>query len=101
MALTDAQRESIYRLRLKEPNSQSYFKHLAELARNMRESSVNVVETYSGMNRPKSLALMRKIAELGIAKIHGGGAGVDTTLQWVDGVDSREVGRAALAGPLR
>ena len=101
MALTDVQRESIYRLQLNEPNSLGYFKHLSQLAHDMRQSSVNVVESHSGMNRPKSLKLMDKIKEIGIAEVRGGGGGVPKTLHWADGVDSREVGLAALSGPLR
>ena len=93
MALTDAQREAIYRLRRKRPNADGLFKHLAELKHNMRETSLNVVETYSGLNRQLSLELMREIAETGVATVRGGGGGVASFLAWAEGIDSREIGR--------
>ncbi|MES1156419.1 MAG: hypothetical protein ABUL73_01450 [Alphaproteobacteria bacterium] len=93
MSITDAQRESIYRLRRKKPNADGLFKHLAELKLNMRETSLNVVETYSGLNKQGSLELMREIAETGVATIHGGGGGVASFLAWADGIDVREIGQ--------
>jgi len=93
MALTDAQREAIYRLRLKKPNAVGLFKHLAELQRNMRETSVSVVETSSGLNRPLSLELMREIAETGVATVQGGHGARESYLAWADGVDCREIGK--------
>lgn len=93
MALTDAQRESIYRLRLKQPAAKPLLDHLAGLKHNMRETSLNVVETYSGLNKQRSLELMREIPETGVAAINGGGGGVASFLKWADGVDVREIGR--------
>ena len=93
MALTDGQREAIYRLRLRKPIATGLFKHLAELQRNMRETSVSVVENASGLNRPLSLELMREIAETGVASVRGGGGGQESYLAWSDGVDCREIGK--------
>ncbi|MGH6949686.1 MAG: hypothetical protein ACREH4_02345 [Vitreimonas sp.] len=93
MALTDAQREAIYRLRRKRPNAKGLFEHLAKLKNNMRETSLNVVETASGLNKQHSLELMREIAETGVATVRGGGGGVSSFLAWADGVDSREIGK--------
>ena len=62
MALTDKQREAIYRLRLRKPNANGLFKHLAEMQQNRRQTSVSVVEKFSGLNRSLSLELMRDIA---------------------------------------
>ncbi|HRP11673.1 MAG TPA: hypothetical protein PLK37_11605 [Terricaulis sp.] len=92
MALTDAQREAIYRLRRRRPNADGLFKHLAGLQRNMRETSVSTVEDASGLNRPLALELMREIAQAGVASVRGGGGGQESYLAWADGVDSREVG---------
>lgn len=100
MALTDAQREAIYRLRLRKPSTNGLFKHLAELQRNMRKISVSVVESSSGLNRPLSLELMRDIAGTGVASVHGGGGGQESYLEWADGVDPRDVGKETDA-PLR
>jgi hypothetical protein len=59
MALTDAQREAIYRLARRDTNYVRFFKYLSALQLNMRQSSVAVVENHSGMNRTRSLELMR------------------------------------------
>ncbi|MEZ6023641.1 MAG: hypothetical protein R3C16_09595 [Hyphomonadaceae bacterium] len=93
MSITDAQKEAIYRLRRNRPNAEGLFKHLAELQRNMREMSVSVVETSSGLNRSLSLELMREIADTGVAKMHGGGGARESYLTWADGVDCREIGK--------
>ena len=71
MALTDAQREAIYRLRLKKPNANGLFKHLAEMQQRRSKTSVSVVEGSSGLSRTLSLELMREIAETGVAAVHG------------------------------
>lgn len=92
MSLTDAQREAIYRLRLKKPNANGLFKHLAALQSNTRETSVSVVENASGLNRQLSLELMREIAETGVASVRGGGGGQESYLAWAEGVDCREIG---------
>ena len=60
----------------------------------MKETSLNVVETASGLNRQLSLELMREIAETGVATVRGGGGGVSSFLAWSDGVDIREVGKS-------
>lgn len=93
MALTDAQREAIYRLRLNKPQAIGLFKHLAELQRNMRQTSVSVVESSSGLNRKLSLELMHDIEKAGVAKVLGGGGGQESYLAWADSVDCREIGR--------
>ncbi len=93
MALTDAQREAIYRLRLKKPNAGGFFKHLSELQRNMHETSVSVVERASGLNRQLSLELMRDIVDTGVADMRGGGGGKESCLAWKEGIDIREIGR--------
>ncbi len=93
MALTDAQREAIYRLRLRKPNANGLFKHLAEMQQRRRETSVAVVEKFSGLNRPLSLELMRDIAETGVASVQGGGGGQESYLAWVESVDCREIGK--------
>lgn len=59
----------------------------------LKETSLNVVETYSGLNKQGSLELMREIAETGVATVRGGGGGVASFLAWADGVDIREVGK--------
>jgi len=93
MALTDGQREAIYRLRLKKPNAVGLFRHLAELQRNMRQTSVSVVESASGLNRKLSIELMHDIEAAGVAKVLGGGGGQETYLAWADNVDCREIGK--------
>ncbi len=93
MALTDAQREAIYRLRLKRPSAAGLFNHLAGLQRNVRETSVSVVENSSGLNRHLSIELMNEIMEAGVATMRGGGGGKETYLAWADGVDCREIGK--------
>jgi hypothetical protein len=90
--LTDAQREAVYRIRRKRPQADGLFKHLAGYKIRIKETSLNVVETHSGINKQGSLELMREIEETGLATIRGGGGGVASFLVWVDGVDIREVG---------
>jgi hypothetical protein len=94
MALTDAQREAIYRLARRDTNYVRFFKYLSALQLNMRQSSVAVVENHSGMNRSRSLELMREIEATGVAKVHAGG-GEPSYLVWADDVDIREVGNSA------
>jgi hypothetical protein len=94
MSLTDAQRESIYRIAQRQPNTLHFFKYLSELQLNMRQSSVNVVETRSGLNHKNALDLMREIAATGVAEMHSGG-GEPSDLTWRDDVDIREVGKSA------
>jgi uncharacterized protein (DUF39 family) len=98
--LTDAQREAIYRIRCKRPQADGLFKHLAGYKIRIKETTLNVVETYSGLNKQGSLELMREIAETGLATIRGGGGGVISFLTWADSVDIREVG-AETDEPLR
>jgi hypothetical protein len=93
MALTDAQREAIYRLRLRKPIANGLFKHLAGLKHKMKETSVSVVEKSSGLNRQLSLELMREIQDTGVARLRGGGGGQESFLAWADGVDCREIGK--------
>jgi hypothetical protein len=93
MALTDAQREAIYRLRLRKPTANGLFTHLAGLKLKMKETSVTVVEKSSGLNRHLSLALMREIESTGVATVRGGGGGQESYLAWADGVDCREYRR--------
>ncbi|MFZ2031520.1 MAG: hypothetical protein WAU68_14500 [Vitreimonas sp.] len=93
MPLNDEQREGIYRLRLKQPAVGGLLRHLAELKLNMRETSLNIVETHSGLNKKGSLELMHEIARTGVATIGGGGGGVASFLKWADSVDVREIGR--------
>jgi hypothetical protein len=95
MALSDAQRERIYRLAQGERNYIRFFKYLSELQHNMKQSAVTVVENHSNLNRKSSLELMRKIAEIGVAEMHHGGGGQPSSLLWAEGVDIREVGRSA------
>jgi len=94
MALTDAQREAIYRLGRKERNTR-FFKYLSALQKNMRHSSADVVENQSGLNRENSLELMREIAATGVADMHPAGGGQPSYLAWAEGVDIREVGKSA------
>ncbi len=93
MALTDAQREAIYRLRLKKPQAIGLFKHLAEMQQRRSKTSVSVVEDASGLNRPLSLELMREIAETGVASVQGGGGGQESYLEWAEGIDCRAIGK--------
>ncbi len=93
MALTDAQREAIYRLRLNKPQTVGLFRHLAGLQRNMRKTSVSVVEEASGLNRHLSIELMHDLEKAGVASVHGGGGGQESYLAWADGIDSREIGK--------
>lgn len=94
MALTDAQREAIYRLGRRERNIR-FFKYLSELKKNMHQSSADVVERQSGLNREVSIELMREIAETGVAEFHAAGGGNSSYLAWGDGIDIREVGKSA------
>lgn len=94
MALTDEQREHIYRLVRGEPNYVRFFRYLSALQLNMRQSSLAVVENQSGLNHKNSLELMRKIAATGVAEMHSGG-GQASYLAWRDDVDIRDVGRSA------
>jgi hypothetical protein len=95
MPLTDAQREAIFRLGRKQHNYTQFFKYLSMLQKNMRQSSADVVENHSGLNRKHSLELMREIAETGVAKLHPGGGGQASYLAWEEDVDIREVGKSA------
>jgi hypothetical protein len=95
MALTDAQREAIFRLGRKDRNYTRFFKYLSELQRNMRQSTADVVENHSGLNRKNSLELMREIAATGVAELHPGGGGQSSYLAWAEDVDIREVGKSA------
>jgi hypothetical protein len=95
MALTDAQRERIFRLAQGERNYIRFFRYLSELQHNMRQSAVTVVENHSNLNRKSSLELMRKIAEIGVAEMHNGGGGQSSYLAWAEDIDIREVGRSA------
>lgn len=90
--LTDAQREAIYRIRRKRPQADGLFKHLAAYKIRVKETTLNVVETYSGLNKHGSLELMRDLADTGLATLRGGGGGVASFLAWADNVDIREVG---------
>jgi hypothetical protein len=94
MALTDAQREAIFRLGRRERNTR-FFKYLSALQKNMRQSSADVVENHSGLNREGSLELMREIAATGVAQFHPAGGGESSYLTWGDDIDIREVGRSA------
>jgi hypothetical protein len=94
MPLTDAQREAIFRLGRRERNTR-FFKYLSQLQKNMRQSSADVVENHSGLNRENSLELMREIAAIGVAEMHPAGGGQPSYLAWKDGVDIREVGKSA------
>jgi hypothetical protein len=91
--MTDLQREAIFRLRRERPAIGGLLRHLAELKHNMRETSLNVVETYSGLNKQGSLELMREVEKAGVAAIGGGGGGVASFLKWADNIDVREIGR--------
>jgi len=93
MAMTDLQKEAIFRLRRERPAIGGLLRHLAELKHNMRETSLNVVETYSGLNKQGSLELMREIEKTTVATIGGGGGGVASFLKWADNIDVREIGR--------
>jgi hypothetical protein len=95
MALTGEQREAIYRLGRKQHGYTQFFKYLSALQKNMRQSSAEVVENHSGLNRKHSLELMREIAATGVAELHPGGGGQSSYLAWADGVDIREVGKSA------
>lgn len=95
MALTDEQREAIYRLAKSQHNYTQFFKYLSELQLNKRQSPVTVVENKSGLNRKSSLDLMRKIAATGVAELHPGGGGQPSYLAWADGLDVRDVGSSA------
>lgn len=90
--LTDAQRGAVYRIRRKQPQADGLFKHLAAYKIRVKETSLNVVETYSGLNRHGSLELMRDLAGTGLATLRGGGGGVASFLTWDDKIDIREVG---------
>jgi hypothetical protein len=94
MALTDLQREAIYRLARRDANYTRFFRYLSALQLNMRQSSVAVVENHSGMNRSRSLELMREIEATGVAKVHSGG-GEPSYLVWDEDIDIREVGNSA------
>ncbi|MEZ5959990.1 MAG: hypothetical protein R3C30_06115 [Hyphomonadaceae bacterium] len=95
MPLSDAQREAIYRLGRKQHNYTQFFKYLSMLQKNMRQSSTEVVENHSGLNRPNSLELMREIAATGVAEFRHGGGGQSSYLAWGEGIDIREVGKSA------
>lgn len=94
MSLTDAQREAIFRLGRRERNVR-FFKYLSELKKNMRQSSADVVESHSGLNREFSIELMREIAATGVAEYHAAGGGNSSYLAWAEGIDIREVGKSA------
>ena len=95
MALTDAQRERIYRLAQGERNYIRFFQYLSQLQHNMKQSAVTVVENHSNLNRKSSLDLMRKIANIGVAEMHPGGGDQTSYLAWAEDVDIREVGKSA------
>jgi hypothetical protein len=95
LALTDGQRERIYRLAQGRPNYIKFFKYLSELQLNMKQSAVTVVENHSDLNRKSSLELMRAIAETGVAEMHHGGGGQPSYLAWAEDVDIRDVGKSA------
>ena len=78
--LTDAQREAVYRIRRKRPRADGLFKHLAAYKIRVSETSLNVVEKHSGLNKHGSLELMRDLADTGLAKMCGGGGGVASYL---------------------
>ncbi len=94
MPLTDAQREAIYRLGRRERNVR-FFRYLSELKKNMRQSSADVVENQSGLNREFSIELMREIAATGVAEFHAAGGGNSSYLAWREDIDIREVGKSA------
>ncbi|MBK8542633.1 MAG: hypothetical protein IPL62_03100 [Caulobacteraceae bacterium] len=94
MPLSDAQREAIYRLGRKQHNYTQFFKYLSMLQKNMRQSSADVVENHSGLNRKNSLELMREIEATGVAKLHPAVA-ANQLFGWEDGVDIRDVGKSA------
>lgn len=94
MALTDAQREAIYRLGRKEKNVR-FFRYLSALKKNMRQSSADVVENQSGLNREFSIELMRDIAATGVAEYHAAGGGNSSYLAWGESIDIRDVGKSA------
>lgn len=73
---------------------------LAGLGQNTHESSLSVVQKRSELNEQLSRELMKHIAETGLAKIKGGGGGVQNFIAWNADIDVREVGRSANA-PLR
>jgi hypothetical protein len=96
MKLTRQQHESAYRIKLKDPrNYEPIFRHLAGLGHNMSKLSLNVVQEKSGLNKQRALQFLRELEEEGLAKVRGGGGGVESYLEWADGIDPREVGRAS------
>lgn len=94
MALTYSQKEAIFRLGRKEKNVR-FFRYLSELQRNMKQSSADVVENHSGLNREFSIELMRDIAATGVAEYHAAGGGNSSYLAWGKDIDIREVGKSA------
>jgi hypothetical protein len=95
MPLTGEQRESIYRLVHNEPKYEPFFESLAGLGRNTHDFSLSVVQSRSGLNEQLSRKLMHDIeAKTGLAKVQGGGNGVQHFLAWKEDVDVREVGRS-------
>jgi hypothetical protein len=94
MALTDAQREKIYKLVRDQPKYQPFFEYLAGLGHNTHESSLKVVQDKSGLNEQLSRGLMKDIEATGLAGIRGGGNGVQNFLAWDENIDVREVGRS-------
>jgi hypothetical protein len=61
----------------------------------MRQSSADVVENQSGLNREFSIELMREIAATGVAEFHAAGGGNSSYLAWRDDIDIRDVGKSA------
>ena len=101
MPLTGEQSESVYRLVRKEPKYKPFFESLADMGRNTHEFSLSVIQTRSGLNEQLARKLMHDIeAETGLAKVQGGGGGVQQFLAWKEDVDVREVGRS-FREPLR
>ncbi len=101
MPLTGEQRESVYRLVKNQPKYQPFFEYLAGLGQNTHKSSLEVVQTRSGLNEQLSRKLMHDVEnETHLAKVQGGGNGVQQFLAWKEDVDVREVGRS-FREPLR
>lgn len=96
MALTGTQKEQLHNLYRRTDSYRSFFTYAEERGINAVHTTVSTVEEHSGLNTARSIALMKELAQIGVAEFKLGAGGHVSELTWKH--DVREIGKAARVG---